>query len=174
MAIAQTRKMIYLGLMVGLAMGLHVFEMMLPIPYLFPGAKLGLANIITLFVVINFGVKEAIIVSFLRTVLTSLLIGTFFNITFFLSFSGAIVSALVMGLVYRVAKQHLSLVGISIIGALAHNIAQVAVASQIVGTYGIFVYLPHLLFFSLPTGLFVGMVTRQMNKHYQTKTHFAH
>lgn len=162
---SQTRRTIYLGLMVGLAMGLHVFESMLPLPYLFPGAKLGLANIVSLYVIVTFGWREAVIVSLIRTILGSLLGGTLLNFTFFMSFSGGLVSVIMMGLAYQFLKNSLSLVGISIVGALSHNITQVLVASYMVRTIGIFFYLPHLLFFALPTGFFVGLVVNQMLRH---------
>ncbi len=167
---SNTQRMIHLSLMVGLAMGLHIFESFLPMPYLFPGAKLGLANIVTLFVMVSFGVKAAILISVLRTILGSLLIGTLLNITFFLSFSGSLVSALIMGLAYVYLKNHLSLMGISILGALTHNLAQVAVAAYFIGTVGIFIYLPYLLIFALPTGFFVGIVTAQLLR----LRHFEH
>ncbi len=165
--VSDTRKMVYLGLMVGMAMGLHIFESMFPIPAPFPGAKLGLANIVTLFVVVNFGPKEAVVVTVLRTVLGSLMTGTFFNIPFFLSFSGGVTSSLMMGVTYKVLRDSFSLVGISILGALTHNVVQVAVAAYLVSTAGIFVYLPYLLLFALPTGFFVGIVTRQMLRYYR-------
>lgn len=161
----STRKMVHLGLLVAMAMALHIFEGMFPIPAPFPGAKLGLANVISLFAVAAFGLKEAVLISVLRTVLGSLMVGTFFNVTFFLSFSGAVASTIVMGLVYRVFSQTFSLVGVSILGALTHNVVQVFVASAFVGTLGILFYLPYLLIFALPTGFFVGLVTQQLLRH---------
>ncbi len=171
MSISNTQKTIHLGLMVGLAMGLHVFESFLPLPYLFPGAKLGLANIVTLYVIVSFGIKEAVLISVLRTVLGSLLIGTLLNITFFLGFFGGLASALVMGILHHLFRDHVSLVGISIIGALTHNITQVGVAAYFLGTLGFFFYLPYLLIFSLPTGLFVGVATAGLLRKNMLKPH---
>lgn len=162
---SQARKVVFLGLMIGLAMGLHIFESLLPMPYLFPGAKLGLANIVSLFVIINYGFREALFVTIVRTVLGSLMAGTFFNITFFLSFSGGVFSTLVMGFLYVFVSEHLSLMGLSVLGAISHNLAQIAVAAYIVGTVGIIVYLPYLLVFAVPTGFFVGIVTGQLQRH---------
>ena len=164
---SKTRRLVYLGLMVGMAMGLHIFESMFPIPAPFPGAKLGLANIITLFVVVNFGTREALVVTVIRTVLGSLMVGTFFSIPFFLSFTGGVMSSLVMGLSYHLFRGSFSLVGISVLGALTHNAAQTAAAAYLVNTAGIFFYLPYLLLFALPTGFFVGLVTKQMLRYYR-------
>ena len=72
MSVNHTRKIVYLGLMVGIAMGLHIFESIIPIPTPVPGAKLGLANIAALYVIIRFGSKEATAVTIVRTVLGSM------------------------------------------------------------------------------------------------------
>ena len=55
----RTSKLVYLGLMVGIAMALHIAESLIPIPTPVPGAKLGLANIAALYVIVKFGPKEA-------------------------------------------------------------------------------------------------------------------
>lgn len=168
---SNTRRVVYLGLTCGLALGLHIFEALLPLPtdLVVPGLKLGLANIVSMYVILNFGIKDAITVSILRTVLGSLLSGTFMTITFFFSFSGGLVSTIVMGLLYKYGSRFFSLVGISLIGALTHNLAQLIVASYVIQTVGIFSYLPYMLFFAIPTGIVVGLVTAKVNKHYAFK-----
>ena len=161
---SPTYRLVRLALFVALAIMLHIFEAMLPLPYLFPGAKLGLANIISLLVLLLFGFKDALLVSFLRIILGGLMSGTFLTITFWLSFSGGIASTLVMGAGYRLASGEISTVGLSIIGALTHNLAQITVAALMIGNWGILVYLPYLIFFALPTGFFVGLVTNQLQR----------
>lgn len=161
---SPTHRLVRLALFVALAIMLHIFEAMLPLPYLFPGAKLGLANIVSLLVLLLFGFKDALLVSFLRTILGGLLSGTFFTITFWLSFSGGMASALVMGACHRLAKGNMGTVGLSIIGALTHNLVQIVVAALMIGNWGIFVYLPYLIFFALPTGFFVGLLTNQLER----------
>lgn len=171
MAYSNTRRVVYLGLSTGLALGLHIFEGLIPMPtdLVVPGFKLGLANIVTLYVVMNFGTKDAIWVSVLRTILGSLLSGTFMTVTFFFSFSGGLVSAITMGLLYKYGSKYFSMLGISLVGALTHNVAQLVVASFVIQTVGIFAYLPYMLFFALPTGAFVGLVTAQVHKHYSNE-----
>lgn len=165
---SSSHRVVYLGLMSGLAMALHVFEAVIPLPsgLLVPGFKLGLANIVSLYVILNFGTKDAVLVSLLRTILGSLLAGTFLTVTFFFSFFGGVVSALLMGLVFRFHSKYFSLMGISLIGALSHNVTQLLVAALIIKSAGIFGYLPYMLFFALPTGALVGVVTAQIHKHY--------
>lgn len=166
MAYSDTRRVVYLGLATGLALGLHVFEAMIPIPIGVPGAKLGLANIVTLYVIMNFGTKNAVVVSILRTLLGSILSGTFPLPPFFFSFFGGLISAIVMGLLYRYGSKYFSMLGISLAGAVTHNLAQLTVAAFMVDTALIISYLPVMLSAALPTGVFVGMITIKINKHY--------
>lgn len=171
MAYSSTRRVVYLGLATGLALGLHIFEAMIPMPtdLLVPGFKLGLANIVTLYVIMNFSMKDAVSVSILRTVLGSLLSGTFMTVTFFFSFAGGLISAIVMGLLFRYGSRFFSMLGISLVGALTHNLAQLTVAAYVIRTAGIFGYLPYMLFFALPTGAVVGIVSAKVHKHYPVK-----
>lgn len=168
MSRSSTQRVVYLGLTTGLALGLHIFEALIPMPtdLVIPGFKLGLANIVGLYVIMNFGIRDAIVVAILRTVLGSLMSGTFMTVTFFFSFSGGLVSTIVMGLLYRYGTKLFSMMGISLVGALSHNLAQLLVAAFVIQNMAIFSYLPYMLFFALPTGALVGMVTSKVNKHY--------
>lgn len=161
----SARDVVLLGLMVGMALALHIFEGLLPLPFLFPGAKLGLANIVGLFVLVHFGFSQAVLVTLLRVLLGSLLSGTLLTLTFYLGLAGGMVSIIGMGTSYSLFSTRFSLLGLSMQGAILHNVAQVLTASLLVGTLGIFFYLPYLLLFSIPTGLFVGAVTKEMVKH---------
>lgn len=77
-----TKKLAVLAMMVSMALVLHVVESLLPIPYIAPGVKLGLANIVSLVAIILFGFKEALVVVLLRTFLGSLLGGVPSNFLF--------------------------------------------------------------------------------------------
>ena len=161
MAYSHTRRVVYLGLATGLALGLHIFEAMIPMPtdVMIPGVKLGLANIVTLYVIMNF-------VSILRSLLGSLMSGTFMTPTFYFSFSGGLISAVVMGLLYRYASKYFSMIGISLVGALTHNLAQLGVAALMIEQNLMLMYLPVMLFAALPTGAFVGLVTGKVNRYF--------
>jgi len=164
----NTRVLVRTSLLVAGAATLHVVETLLPNPFavlLGPGAKLGLANIVTLAVVLAYGVKQAVVVAALRAVLGGLLGGTFLTFGFFLSFAGAVASALVMGLSWRLSASRLSALGLSLLGAVTHNVTQLFVASLLVSHFGLMVHLPYLLFFALPTGYFVGIVGQLLHRH---------
>ena len=147
--------MVFTALLVSLAVVLHALEALFPNFFPLPGAKLGLANIVTLLALMLFGFREAILVVVLRVVLGSLLGGTFLSVTFVLSFSGGVVSTVVMAVAVKYFRR-LSAVGVSVLGAAFHNAAQLAAASVFMGTPAVFSYLPFLLLLSIPTGVFTG------------------
>ena len=109
---------------------LQISESLIPHPV--PGVRLGLANMITLLALVRLGFKSAMEISVLRTVVSSLVMGTFLTPTFILSFSGAITSTIVMWgfwqISYRLPKYGFGLVGISVLGAIIHNITQIIFA----------------------------------------------
>lgn len=161
-----TRKLTMTAILVALASVLHVVEALLPLPYVVPGAKLGLANIVALYAVISLGLGQALAISFLRTLLGSLMSGTFLNFGYYLSTAGALASTAVMYAAYRVAKGKLSVVGVSVAGAFTHNLAQLAAAALLMRQVGVLSYLPALLVFAIPTGIFIGFVAARLMRSY--------
>lgn len=83
----KTRKMVYLALLSAIAIVLHTVEAAIPVP-LPVGAKLGLANIISLVVIHLYGIKEMFIVNIFRVLVSSLLTGIFMQNPFFISCGG--------------------------------------------------------------------------------------
>ena len=157
----RTKKITTLALCVALAGILHVVEAGLPFLLPIPGAKLGLANIVSLFVVVVYGGRAALYVAGLRVVLGSVLGGGLLGPSFMMAISGALASVLVMAWVYRRGHSFFSLVGVSILGAMAHNLAQISMAALLVASAGLFWYLPYLVLFSLPTGFFTGYIVER-------------
>lgn len=155
----NTRKLIEITMFVTIGTVLHVMESVITNPLPLPGAKLGLANIVTLLALIRYGFKSSAVVALLRVIFGSLVSGTFLSTGFMLSLSGALLSTVIMNLLYYFIPIF-SVIGISIIGALTHNIGQLLVASLIVQTRGVFYYLPFLLMFSLPAGFSTGLITK--------------
>ena len=151
------KKMIFLSLLVALGLVLGLFESMIPLPIAFPGARLGLSNIVVLVTLTVFGYKDGLIVAVLKTVLLMLVTGSVSS--FFFSFAGAMLSAVSMILADRFLKKYLTLIGISEIGSFFHNFGQVLVASLVLQNKMIFTYLPFLLLLGLFTGFFVGLAS---------------
>lgn len=154
----DTRRMVLLSLFVAMAAVLHVVETWIPIPLPVPGAKLGLANIIAVLTIALYGWRAALSVAVLRVLLGSLLGGTLLGPAFAMSLCGALLSTGIMAYGYRHWQPRFSIVGISVIGAATHNLAQIVVAALLVVSPGLLWYLPYLLLFAIPTGLGTGLV----------------
>ena len=154
----KTKKMVFLGLMVGYSLILYILETYIPNPFIvfFPGAKLGLTNIITLVSLLIFGFKETFIIVTVRVILSSIFAGPMSYLLF--SIGGAYLSLIVMFLVNKI--KGFSVIGVSIAGAIAHNMGQLLVASILVENFLMITYLPFMLVTSLVTGLFVGIVSQ--------------
>ena len=134
-------------------------ESLLLLPII-PGAKLGFANIITIIAIYNLSFKHLITIVIVRTLLTSLLLGTFLSVGYFLSLSGALASALVMVLLHR-KFDSVSLIFLSIIGAIIHNLAQMAAAYLFIGYAYIYLF-PYLVLLAIPAGYIVGVISRKI------------
>jgi heptaprenyl diphosphate synthase len=152
-----TSRLTQFSLLVATAVILHAVEGMFPPPLPVPGARVGLANIVSLVCLIAFGARAAFLLAGLRTVLGSLIGGGLFGFGFILSFGAAIVSVAGMALLRAVGRERFSLVGLSLFGALVHNITQLGLAALIVRHAGVFAYLPYMLMGSLPTGALTGV-----------------
>ncbi|MFC1566467.1 Gx transporter family protein [bacterium] len=159
----EDKKLVKLSVYIALASLLQMSEMV--IPTFFPGVKVGFANIVTLIVLYTFSLKEALLVAGMRTIVTSLLIGSFLTPTFVLSFSAAIVSTLVMGilLLNKFIAKKISIISVSIFGALSHNLTQFALAYLLIVRHANFYwYLPIILISSLATGILTGIIARYL------------
>lgn len=148
------REYIFLALLTTGALVLSILEGMIPLPFIAPGARLGLSNMVVLSVIVVFGFKKGFTVAILKSILVLLAAGN--PIGFIYSVSGAIVSTIVMHLAYRYLSGYLSLIGVSVLGAMAHNTAQVFVAAAVLENMKILTYLPVMYIVSLFTGCFVG------------------
>ena len=172
-----TRKLTTIAILVALATILHLVESLIPIPFPVPGVKLGLANIVTLLALVLFDFKTAFIIALLRTVLGSLMSGTLLNIGFFLSFSGAVTATCLMAVLLHFATllrsfSGFSLLGISVAGAAAHNLGQLAMAALLIRHTGIFFYLPIMLLSSVPTGFLTGLLLIEVLKYLKSSGQF--
>jgi len=148
-----------LGALLALSLALAVVESMLAalIPLPIPGVKLGLANIVSMFLLCYFSLPATLVVALLRTLLASLFTG---GLSMFLfSAPGALLSTLVMYAALRWIKP-LSIVGVSMLGAVTHNVAQVCVAVLSTGEVRLFYYAFILVAVGAVSGAITGVVAR--------------
>ena len=144
-----------LGLLTAVALVLGYFEHLLPVTGI-PGVKLGLANTVLLYALYLLDIPSAILLMFLKVGLSGLFFGGVAAMLY--SLAGGIVSLLIMILARQM--KGLSIVGVSVLGALAHNAGQMAVACLVVGTRAILAYLPVLLIAAAVTGTLTGLVAQ--------------
>lgn len=137
------------------ALALHGFEALLPSPI--PWLRLGLANIITLTALILFGFRTAFTITLIRVVLGSLFAGTFLGPSFVLSLGGGICGTCAMGAMLGISRKFFGPVGISLIGALFHNGAQLFLA------YWIFIQRIEAVIFITPVIMLLGTLTGFIN-----------
>lgn len=150
----NTKYLIKLALLISLSVILSFVESLLPIPYPIPGAKLGLCNIITLYCLKFLDLKSAFIVSILRVFIVGFLFGSVSSIIYALS--GAILSIIIM---YVMNKLHFSLIIISILGGITHNLGQLILACLVTETFSLFyTYGIYLAILGFLAGLFIGLI----------------
>lgn len=165
------KKFTRLSMLLALSVALNVIEASLPLFNDFiPGLKLGLANIVTLFIIYKFNLKDAFYVGVLRVFLVGILRTGLFSITFFFSLNGVIFSIMFMYLAKKYFK--LSIIGVSIVGSIAHSTGQVLTSILLLQMTSMIYYLPWLLLFSIPTGVFVGLICKQLIKFYDETLSF--
>lgn len=149
----DTRKLTLSSLLCAVALILSYIESLIPPFFALPGIKIGLPNLVIIFILYRLGAKYAFAVSLLRVVISSLLFGSI--LTAIYSVAGAVVSLLLMMLIKRLSL--FSEVGVSIIGGVSHNAAQIAVAAIIMETSQIVYYLPALIISGTLSGALIGI-----------------
>lgn len=108
------------------AIGLSLAEAAIPSPV--PGVKPGLANIVVLLVMLQYGWKTAAWVSALRVIAGSILLGSFLSPGFWLAAAGALASLLVLGAARHLPSGWFGPVTLSVLAAFAHIAGQLALA----------------------------------------------
>lgn len=159
----RTRKLTLCAVLISLALVLSYMERFFPLQMLvpMPGVKLGLANIVSLAALYLLGGRSAYIILALRCILGSAFGGGFTSLMF--SLTGGTLAMLVMAASRRLP--FLSIYGVSILGAAAHNIGQICAAIGVLGTVDVAGYLPLLLLTAVPMGLVTGLTAQETLSH---------
>lgn len=147
----NTRRLTTLALLAAASLVLAWLDSLIPVSGVLPGAKLGLANLTVLTGLYLLGPGPAAVLGLLKILLSTFLFGNAFS--FFYALAGSILSYLVMaGL-----KNRCSVVFVSLMGGMFHNLGQIAVAAIILKTAGLMAYLPVLLLCGIGAGCAVGI-----------------
>ena len=149
----KVKNVATLGLCVALAMIMSYIESLFPLNFAVPGIKMGLANIVIIFLLYRMGFGAACVVSLIRVFLVSLLFGNVMMMAY--SIAGAVLS---LGLMFLLKKSgKFSVVGVSIAGGVAHNAGQIIMAIILLGAKQIAYYLPVLAVTGTVTGVLIGI-----------------
>ncbi|MDD3363730.1 MAG: Gx transporter family protein [Syntrophomonas sp.] len=150
---------------------ISLLELIIPVPIPIPGVKLGLGNIITIIAIVFLDLKDVLIIVFLRCIVVAVLSKGITVLPF--SLAGGLLSALIMWLLYKKMSRVFSIKGISIIGAITHNMAQLTVASLILRETVILYYLPILLISAIITGLITGSISELTVREIEKRGNFS-
>jgi heptaprenyl diphosphate synthase len=161
--LTATRDDHHIAKLAALAIGLHLIEAVLPSPL--PGVKPGIANIVTLYVLYQYGAGTAAWVSLLRVFAASLLLGQLFSPTFLLSLGGALSSLLILAMAIKLPRKWFGPISLSIFAAFAHIAGQLLIVWLWLIPHAGLVYLTPLfaaaaLIFGLMNGLVVTRLFR--------------
>lgn len=163
----KNKKLIYISLLAAQGVVITLLERSIPFPFAFaPGAKLGLANMVTILALFTLPYKESLTVVWMRLIISTFLGGTLS--TFLYSFAGAFLSFFGMVFVRRLGPSRVSLIGVSATGGILHNVGQLIVASTIAQSFSVMLYLPVLAFTGIFSGIAVGIAANYLMEHVVT------
>ena len=141
------------GMLASVALVMGYIESLIPIPYPVYGMKIGLANIVIVWVLYAMDVKAAATISAIRVILSGFLFGNLYSIIF--SLAGAALSIVVMWLLKKTNK--FSIVGVSIAGGVCHNLGQIFVAAIVLENIRIVSIYPYLMISGVVSGIAIGI-----------------
>ena len=159
----EVKEIAMCGLFVAVALIFSYVESLLPLPMPVPGFKLGFSNIAIISVLYLYGVKEAFFVNVTRIVLAAILFGHGNVQQFFFSLAGGMASLGVMALLKRFDK--FSVIGVSAVGGVVHNIAQVIIAILILSSVAIGYLIPVFIVIGVVTGVICGVAAKAFLRH---------
>jgi heptaprenyl diphosphate synthase len=167
--ISTTKHDHHIAKLTALAISLHVIEAVFPSPL--PGVKPGIANIVTLYVLTQYGFGTAAWVSLLRVFASSLLLGHFLSPTFVLSLSGSIFSLTILFFAQNLPKKYFSVITLSVLAAFAHIAGQLFVVRfWLIPHTGVAYLIPIFAVAALVFGIINGVICYQLI-HRKQKSH---
>lgn len=156
----KTKDVAVIGVLAAFGAILSYIEAILSFSTGIPGVKIGLANIAVVVALYMYGSKNAFMINIVRIIVVGLLFGNAFSMMF--SVSGAIISFVVMVLFKKTNR--FSILGVSTVGGVAHNIGQIMIAALVVDSYSVIYYMPALFIAGIITGVIIGFVSKMLIK----------
>lgn len=156
-------RLTLLAMLLGVTLIAGWIERSIPFDFVVPGVKLGIANVVILFALYKIRPGEVLILVVLKCILTSVLMGSVTALIY--SICGSLLSFAAMTVLVKRGSRFLSPIGISVVGAICHNIGQILAASFVLGSFSIVSYLPILLISGVITGILVGIAVSALIRH---------
>ncbi len=161
----MSKKIAYYSVFASLAILMGYVEAVVQIPVPIPGVKLGLSNIIVLLCMYVMGVKEAFYISIVRVVVSALLFRGFLGVWY--SLAGAFLSYFTMIIAYKL--KNISVIGVSVVGGIFHNIGQITVAYFMLGRNVVIYLIPVLIISGVITGFIIGIISKYCMEYVKRK-----
>lgn len=155
-----TKSVARTGLLIVLALALSYLESLVPLGIGVPGIKLGLANLVVIFALYRLGARDAILISLIRVLLVAILFGSVLSLAY--SAAGAMLSFLVMLGLKGSGK--FTCTGVSVAGAVAHNLGQMLAAVVLLETSRLVWYFPALCVSGVTAGVCIGLMSALLIK----------
>jgi len=153
------RKITTAAAFVALGLIMGYIESFIVLPVGIPGVRIGIANKAVVLAMYLLGPVYGGCILLVRVILSSMLFGS--GASFLYSLCGGAFSYAVMVLLSR---HGFSIYGVSVAGAVVHNIVQTVVAYILMGSIYVMYYIPPLMFIGVFAGLLVGFVSDIMYK----------
>lgn len=150
---AAAKRIAALGVLTAMSLVTFIIENQFP-PLFVPGAKMGLANVFSFAALILFTPLEAFAVLAVRTLLGAVFAGNISAVIY--SFSGGAVSLFVSAVLLYLVHPKVSVMAISVLAAVCHNVTQNAVFCLMTGSTLAFAYAPYLVLLGILAGAIVG------------------
>ena len=147
------RRVVTLAVLTAMGLIMFMIESLFP-PLILPGAKMGLSNIFSLLTVFVLGPTEAIILVVVRTTLGSIFTGNISTLMY--SMTAGLVSVVVSIVLVEFVYPKVSIVAISVVAAVMHNLTQNVVFCFVSNTPEMFSYMPWLALLGVVAGIIVG------------------
>jgi heptaprenyl diphosphate synthase len=163
----KVRKLVFIAIMISISVVLSIVETAISgLIFIVPGVKLGLANIITLIILMTLGERDAFLVVMTRLIIVGLTYSGLFSNSFWISLSGGVMAVSAMILI---KKTRLSLFSISVFGSLMHMVGQIMAAIIVSNTQTLIYILPYMMALSVPTGLVTAYLARRVLDNFTEK-----
>ena len=152
----RTRDLTRLAIITSLGLILFVLESLAPRPL--PWMKLGLGNSAVLAALLLFGPIQAVAVSVVKILAGSLMTGSIGSPAFVIGGGAGIASVSVMAIMHRLTPGLFSAIGLSVAGAVVHQLSQLALAFIYIGHSSLLSYGPVFVISGLVSGALIGLV----------------